>query len=258
MPPPAAGILGSKRTYSAGHLDGSLNGAGPPKRQMSVEVSHDPATPLSRQGSSLYAPVIAAKTPKTGNDPQKTAERQVMLLQKRMREHNPEDNRAFIVTCKELLGRILPPCYRPALRTFQCNRDVLAPGACAYCVGDALKCKAVVRRQQMPNGGKRRKGRLTPKRKSLKPTRSCISLPRLIMCAAFLCFAACYFLFGAPAVLCAVVPVYAIYRPSWSAWYYLSTIFFGRLVLRMYLCSRGNPGYVCVARHAPLCVAPDG
>ena len=39
---------------------------------------------------------------------------------------------------------------------------------------------------------------------------------------------------------------------------YLSTIFFGRLVLRMYLCSRGNPGYVCVARHAPLCVAPDG
>ena len=119
MPPPAAGIIGSKRTYSAGHLDGSLNGAGPPKRQMSVEVSHDPmpATPLSRQGSSLYAPAIASKTPKIGNDPQKTAERQVMLLWKRMCKHSTEDNKAFLVTCKELLVSVLPPCYRPALRT---------------------------------------------------------------------------------------------------------------------------------------------
>lgn len=34
--------------------------------------------------------------------------------------------------------------------------------------------------------------------------------------------------------MCAVVPVYAIYRPSWSAWYYNVQ-------------ARGNPGYVCVA-----------
>jgi hypothetical protein len=197
MPPPAAGIIGSKRTYSAGHLDGSLNGAGPPKRQMSPI----PATPLSRQGSSLYAPAIASKTPKIGNDPQKTAERQVMLLRKRMCEHSTEDNRAFQVTFKELLVRML---YHRATALpcgpLPCNRDVLAPGACAYCVGDMLKCEEVLRRQQMQNGGKRRKGRLRPKRKSLKPTRSCISLPRLIMCAAFMCFAACYFLSCAPAV----------------------------------------------------------
>ena len=82
MPPPAVALVGSKRTFSAGHLDGSLNGAGPPKRQMSVDVPHDPmpATPLVRHGSFAQAPATAAKTPKPGQDPQKLAERQVMRL----------------------------------------------------------------------------------------------------------------------------------------------------------------------------------
>jgi len=77
MPQPAAALIGPKRTLSVGHLDGSMNGGGPPKRQaLSVDTSYQdnvPVTPLAR--FTPHAQV--GKTPKPGQDPQKLAERQV-------------------------------------------------------------------------------------------------------------------------------------------------------------------------------------
>ena len=73
MPQPAAALAGQKRTLSSHHMDGMVNGAGPPKRQtLSVDISHEAglATPLARPPPQ----VPVTKTTKVIS-----AERQVML-----------------------------------------------------------------------------------------------------------------------------------------------------------------------------------